>query len=145
MSVKVAGLWELSWNSPLTESWLWSFPLREFGVMDWAMCPITGITHNEKNTKMGLIEYGTVTEMVEEFSGDHVRVFVDEKGETTLDKFNHPENAVYFFGNAGRAPTERKREGDLSVRLQTVSNNGVMWPHQVLVAVLYDRQIKWQS
>ena len=145
MTVKVAGIWELNWNTPLCESHLWTFPLREFGIADWAMCPITGITHNENHRKMSLTEYETVAEMVEEFSGDHVRVFVDEKGETTLDEFEHPENAIYFFGNAGRAPTERKREGDLSVRLQTVVNNGVMWPHQILVAVLYDRQTKWQS
>lgn len=145
MSVKVAGIWELNWNTPLCESHLWTFPLREFNIMDWAMSPITGITHNENNTKMSLTEYQTVSEMVEEFSGDCVRVFVDEKGETPLDEFKHPENAIYFFGNAGRAPTDYKREGDLSVRLQTVANNGVMWPHQILVAVMYDRQTKWQS
>ena len=145
MGVKVAGIWEMNWNIPLSESFLWTFPLREFGVKDWAMCPITGITHNESSTKMNLTEYQTVPEMVEEFSGDYVRVFVDEKGETTLDEFKHPENAIYFFGNAGRAPTDYKREGDLSVRLQTVANNGVMWPHQILVAVMYDRQTKWQS
>ena len=145
MGVKVAGIWEMNWNIPLSESFLWTFPLREFDIMDWAMCPITGITHNESSTKMSLTEYETVAEMVEEFSGDYVRVFVDEKGETTLDKFEHPENAIYFFGCAGRAPTEHKREGDLSVRLQTTANNGVMWPHQILVAVLYDRQTKCQS
>ena len=144
MSVKVAGIWELNWNTPLCESHLWTFPLREFGIMDWAMCPVTGITHNESHSKMCLTEYETVSEMVEYFSEDHVRVFVDEKGETTLDEFEHPENAIYFFGNAGRAPTDYKREGDLSVRLQTVANNGVMWPHQILVAVMYDRQTKWQ-
>jgi hypothetical protein len=150
MGVKVAGLWELNWNIPLNESHLWTFPLREFDIMDWAMCPITGIKHNESSTKMTLTEYQTSSEMVEEFSGDYVRVFVDEKGETTLDEFEHPENAVYFFGNAGRSPMESKRDGDLSVRLQTVANNGVMWPHQILVAVMYDRQekrrkAKWQS
>jgi len=144
MTVKVAGIWELNWNIPLSESFLWTFPLREFGVMDWAMSPITAITHNESHSKMRLTEYETVGEMVKEFSGDCVRVFVDEKGETTLDEFEHPENAIYFFGNAGRSPMERKREGDLSVRLQTVANNGVMWPHQVLVAVMYDRQTKCQ-
>ena len=144
MAVKVAGIWELNWNTPLCESHLWTFPLREFNIMDWAMCPVTGIKHNESNTKMNLTEYQTVPEMVEDFSGDCVRVFVDEKGETTLDEFEHPEDAIYFFGNAGRAPTDYKREGDLSVRLQTVTNNGVMWPHQILVAVMYDRQTKCQ-
>jgi hypothetical protein len=144
MAVKVAGIWEQSWNIPLSESHMWTFPLREFNVMDWAMCPITGITHNESRTKMKLTEYETIKEMVDEFSEDYVRVFVSEKGETTLDKFEHPENAIYFFGNVGRSPIERKREGDLSVRLQTYANNGVMWPHQILAVVLYDRQTKCQ-
>jgi hypothetical protein len=145
MGVKVAGLWEMNWNTPLCESHLWTFPLREFDIMDWAMYPITGITHNESRSKMNLTEYDSILTMVNEFSEDYVRVFVDEKGETTLDEFEHPENAVYFFGNAGRSPMESKREGDLSVRLQTVANNGVMWPHQILVAVMYDRQTKCQS
>jgi hypothetical protein len=144
MSVKVAGIWELSWNIPLCESFLWTFVLREFNVMDWAMCPITVIKHNESRTKMSLTEYETMEEMVEEFSGGYVRVFVSEKGETTLDKFEHPKNAIYFFGNVGRSPIERKREGDLSVRLQTFANNGVMWPHQILAVVMYDRQTKCQ-
>lgn len=134
----------MNWNIPLSESYLWTFPLREFGVKHWAMTPVTGIRHNEGDKVITLTEYHTIEEMVEEFSDDYVRVFVDEKGETTLDEFEHPENAIYFFGCAGRAPTEKKREGDLSVRLQTVTNNGVMWPHQILVAVMYDRQTKCQ-
>ena len=145
MPVKVAGIWELGWNSPLTESWLWSFPLREYGVMDWAMAPVTGITHNEKYAGMVLTEFELVNEMVEQFAEGYVRVFVDEKGETPLHEFVHPENAAYYFGYAGRSPMNYKQVGDLSVKLSTVANSGVMWPHQCLVAVLHDRLIKtWQ-
>lgn len=146
MSVKVAGIWELSWNTPLIESWLWSFPLREFDVMDWAMTPVTGIVHNEAYSGMSLTEYNQVDEMVENFAEGHVRVFVDEKGETPLDEFVHPENAVYIFGCAGRSPLSLKKDGDLSVRMTTHRTNGVLWPHQVLVTVLYDRMVKqWPS
>lgn len=142
MRIKVAGLWELSWNTPLTESWLWSFPLREFGVTDWAMSPVTGIIHNEKWSGMSLIEYNSVEEMVNEFPQGFTRVFVDEKGEETLDTFKHPDNAAYFFGKAGETPMQFKKEGDMSVRLITVNNTGVMWPHQCLVTVLHDRLMK---
>jgi len=37
--VKIAGLWELSWNSPLIESWQWTFVLREFNISQWHMAP----------------------------------------------------------------------------------------------------------
>lgn len=146
--IKVAGIWELGWNIPLSESYLWSFPLREYGVKEWAMTPVSGIIHNEAYAGMNLTEYHSPDEMVEHFTGECVRVFVDEKGEIPLQDFVHPENAVYFFGNAGRSPmntAKSMREGDLSVKLVTVANNGVMWPHQCLVAVMHDRLVKqWQ-
>ena len=141
-NIKVAGIWETGWNVPLSESYLWSFPLREFGVAEWAMSPVTGITHNEKWSGMNLTEYEEISDMVEKFSEGYTRVFIDEKGSIPLHEFEHPEKAVYFFGKAGRTPAEYKKEGDLSVKIITVANNGVMWPHQCLVAVLHDRLVK---
>lgn len=143
MSVKVAGLWELSWNTPLVESWLWSFVLREFGVKEWAMHPVTGIMHTDAwSGDLILTEYNNIGEMIEEFSGDFVRVFIDEKGATPLSEFEHPENAVYFFGKAGQTPLYRKRPEDSSVKLMTAINTGTLWPHQCLVTVLHDRLVK---
>lgn len=138
--IRVAGLWDQGWNVPLSESYLWSFPLREYGAKEWAMTPVTGIIHNEVNGGMVLTEYNDVEQMVREFTPEgFTRVFVDEKGETPLEDLAHPENAVYFFGRAGDTPMRYKKEGDLSVKLVTVTNNGVMWPHQCLVAVMQDR------
>lgn len=145
MSVVVAGIWELGWNIPLSESWLWTFPLREFGVMDWHMTPMTGIIHNEIHANMILTEHHTTQEMVNSMPEEYTRVFVDEKGSIPLQEFEHPENAVYFFGKAGESPVSFKREKDVSVYIPTKQNSGVMWPHQVLVAILYDRMIKEQK
>lgn len=41
--VKVAGIWELGWNTPIKEIELWEYPLRDFGVDAFYMTPITGI------------------------------------------------------------------------------------------------------
>lgn len=143
MSVKVAGLWELGWNTPLTESWLWSFVLRDFGVGEWAMQPVTGIIHTDAwSGELILTEYNSIETMVEEFSGDFTRVYVDEAGEIPLSEFQHPEDAVYFFGKAGRTPLQYKRPEDFSIRLVTIKNTGVLWPHQCLTTVLHDRLIK---
>lgn len=141
MSVKVAGVWELNWNTPLMESHLWDFPLRDFGVPEFHMTPVSGIKLNQSNT-IDLIEHHTVEEMVNSFSDEYERVFVDEKGETLLHEFDHPEKCVYIFGRAGISPLSQKRPQDHSIRMLTKHNRGVLWPHQCLVTVLHDRLIK---
>lgn len=143
-TVKVAGIWELNWNTPLTESWLWTFVLREFDIKDWHMTPATGIKHNESHTFMSLIEHDTPIQMVEQLSEDesYTRVFIDENGDTCLTDFEHPEKAIYFFGCAGRAPTTHKKEGDLVVSIPTLMHQSVLWPHQCLLTVLHDRYVK---
>lgn len=144
MGIKVAGIWELSWNTPLNESWLWSFPLREFQVAEWAMTPITGITHMDKWNSNGIkfTEYESVEAMMAEFPGDYTRVYIDDKGAIPLQDFTHPENAIYIFGNVGNSALPYKREEDFSVVVPTVINTGTAWPHQCLMAVLYDRLVK---
>lgn len=143
--IKVAGLWELGWNTPLAESYLWQFVLRDFEIFDWYMAPISGVTHTESGQGLKLIEYTSMQSILDEHT--ERRVFVDEMGETDLREFEHPEDAIYVFGNAGQSPMHQGflREGDLSVRIPTVQNKGVLWPHQCLLAVMYDRIVKgWQ-
>ena len=143
MSVKVGGIWELGWNVPLSESYLWTFPLREFDVKEWAMYPVTGIVHNELYDGMVLTEYDQPMTMVNEFSEDFTRIFIDEKGTTPLAELKHPENSVYYFGRVGRSiMRECGRQEDLSVVVPTIRNTGVMWPHQILPVILYDRLMK---
>ena len=142
--VKIAGIWELNWNVPITESWMWTFVLREFGITDWHMTPVSGIRHNESHTGLDLIEHDRCDDMVAEVSKDetYTRVFVDETGAIPLNEFEHPEKAIYFFGCAGRAPTDHKDSTDLVVSIPTQENHGVLWPHQCLLTILYDRYIK---
>ena len=150
MTVTVVGHWELSWNTPIKEADLWDLPLRDFGVSDWWMWPVTGIRHGEQ--KVTLRERASLAEILEEVSG--TRVFVEPRNEhfdssmtsVDLQNFSHPEDSLYIFGSAHFNPTVAHKKGDdLGVTLPTVENNGVLWPHQVLVAVLYDRLVKsWQ-
>jgi hypothetical protein len=140
--IAVAGIWELGWNCPLSESWLWTFPLREYGVTSWAMSPKTGIQQNERHAGMVLSEYDQYQEMIERFHPELTRVYVDEAGDTMLQNFVHPENALYIFGNAGTSPISSRKPGEAAVRVETLANGSVMWPHQCLVAVLHDRLVK---
>jgi hypothetical protein len=141
--IRVAGLWELGWNTPLPESWLWSFVLREFNVTEWDMFPKTGIIHNGISSGLNLTEYNSIPEMIDSYDTSVTRVFLQEDGDVELGDFQHPDNVVYIFGNAGTTPSDySKRDSDVKLRIQTPNKRGVLWPHQVLLTVLYDRYKK---
>lgn len=138
MTVKVAGLWDFGWATPITEANHWIYPLRDFGVEHFYMCPITGIQSDSDY----IIERPALCSVLNE-NPDLTVVFVDENGNTNLSNFIHPENALYILGKAGCAamPTYQ-REGDLSVKIETPLNKGLLWPHQAISIVLYDRMNK---
>lgn len=131
--IKVAGFWELGYSTPLQEFDLWSYPLREYGVDEFIMCPVSGI--NEKVT-----EYKDI-EQVLEANKDLTPVYVDEKGEIELENFEHPKNALYIFGKASYSPLNKK---SLSVKIITPSNKGMLWPHQCACMLLDHRYKQWQ-
>lgn len=139
MTVKIAGHWELGWNTPIKEIELWGFPLRDFGVnpmTDFFMCPVTGIQGKVQERK-------TLDEILEENS-DSTAIFCDERAQTTLSDFAHPENALYIFGRSNYSPfLALKREQDLSLKVETVrEKGGLLWGHQAMSIILYDRMMK---
>jgi len=145
--ITIVGAWELGWNAPIKEVEQWELVLREFNVTDLWMWPITGIHVHEQS--VNLHERQTLTEILAEVTGP--RVFVEPRNPTfpqTLDSewlhdFAHPDDAVYIFGSAYHNPVvSHWREGDLRVTIKTERDDGVLWPHQVLLALLYDRMVK---
>lgn len=137
MTVKVAGLWELGWCAPITEFDLWTFPLRVFGVDEWCMSPVSGID------KPRVTEFDHI--------GDAIRanpelsvVFLDEKGDVPLSEFEHPEDVLYITGRASFSPLQSigAEHEHVSVRIETAEGKGLLWPHQAIAIVLYDRASK---
>jgi hypothetical protein len=133
--IKVAGVWELGWNTPIKEIELWEYPLRDFGVDELHMSPVSGISslfvHEHSNLGPWIDQ--------ERVNGNTI-VFVDENGVTDLDDFEHPENAVYVLGKASlSAMVAYGLEQDLSVKIKTKMNAGLLWPHQAITIVLNDR------
>ena len=136
--VKVAGFWDLGWNTPIKEIELWEFPLRDFGVDEHYMLPISGIQHKVSERK-------SLDEILKD-NPELTVVFCDEKGETNLSDFSHPDNVLYIFGKANYSPfLQQKRDQDLSINIETKNNEGMLWGHQAAAIILYDRMIKWQS
>ena len=140
MTVKVAGLWELGWSAPLTEHDWWDMVMRDFAVDEHYMTPISGI-HREQVTEVANLEDAINA------NPDLTVVFIDERAEVELQDFIHPENALYILGKVTYSGLlAHKRDGDLSVKIQTNMNQGLLWPHQAAAIVLYDRGVKnsWQ-
>lgn len=135
--ITVVGSWEMGWNTPIKEMDLWEFVNKEFNVNAFHMFPASGIFNNN------VIESNTLDEVFAKLPNDHVRIFLDENGETDLVNFVHPVNAVYVLGKSGFSPIAGyKRPTDLSVKIATPTNSGLFWPHQALSIVLYDRFLK---
>jgi hypothetical protein len=147
--VIIAGHWEIGYNTPIIEAYQWEFPLNEWMVDKWLMCPVSGIKMN--NQKLNLKEFANYDEMLE-FCSDLVRVFVEPRTKHQnpdtiwLDDFKHPESCVYIFGSAHFNPTLKyKREKDSVVSIKTKIDSGGLWPSQCLCLILDDRRRKyWQ-
>ena len=147
MAVRVAGNWELSWNTPLKEADLWAFVLRDFDIKDWFMWPVTGIKHCEHRS-VGLHEYPSI-EGIFEANQDFHHVYVEPANSkfahsgVSLKDFQHPSDALYIFGSAHFNPMVcYAKEEDQSIFIPTVHNAGVLWPHQCLAVIMYDRLLK---
>jgi len=131
--VEVAGTWELGWSAPITEAVMWEMVMREFGVTQLHMTPVTGIS------KRWIKEYSTFKDLLD--STDLIPVFLDENGATELAEFEHPNNALYVFGKGTYSPFSSLAKEHISVRIDSVKP-GMLWPHQALAIVLYDRSQK---
>lgn len=137
MAVKIVGHWERAWRSPIEEFEMWTHPLKEFGIDDFYMCPITGID------KSRCLERATIDDVFSE-NPELTRVFVDENATTTLPDFVHPTNAIYVIGKTSYSPyLTHFREGtDMAVKIPSQNPMGGFWGEQAAISVLYDRFVK---
>jgi hypothetical protein len=136
--IKVAGLWEVGWNTPIKEAEQWEFPLRDYGVDEYIMSPVSGIGLSNPNVKE-VAELGDYLQ--QQRANGYTIVFSDERAEQTLDSFTHPaDNVIYVFGKASLSPmVAYGQPQDLSLKIMTKNNLGLLWPHQAAVLIMADR------
>lgn len=136
--IKIVGVWEMGWNTPIKEVELWQFPLKDFGVEKFYMSPISGILSDSVEEHSDLNQF-----LINERKLGRQIIFVDEKGEQDLTSFKHPANATYVFGRTSFSPMVAfKKPEDLSVKIKTINDSGLLWSHQAAAIVLYDKIIK---
>lgn len=134
--VVVASIWEQGWFDFKEEINLWHFPMRELGVDEVAMVPnISGLNTNKVR------EFHSVEELIQHYGLP--LIIGTENGESTLQDFNHPTDALYLFNRTSGGDLPVK--ADYTLRVETSLNKGLLWGHQAASIILYDRLIKsWQ-
>ena len=131
--IKVVGCWELGWSTPIMEFDLWTYPMRDFGVDELIMTPVSGIDAR-------VVEFKTVPDVIAA-NPDLVPVYIDEDADTELCHFQHPPDALYILGKANYSPYACTGKQGIAVRVET-KEHGLLWPHQAASIVLYDRYMK---
>lgn len=138
MDVSVLGAWESGYSYPLIEAEHWRYPLREFGVTEWVMSPVSGISVPEVR------EVHDLWDEVQAQAPTRRIVFIDELGTTSLRDYTHPDAACYVFGRSGFSPL--RAYGEMvehdSVVIPAGAGLGLLWAHQAAVMVLFDREVK---
>lgn len=138
MTVRAIGYWERGWNTPMHEMDLWEMVVRDFGIDEFHMSPVSGIDNKYVTEHVSFEEAVDSTRA----SGSKL-VFVSETATTALADFVHPENATYVLGKVGFDPMVAYfQEGDVEIVIPTAVNQGLLWPHQALAIVMYDRLMK---
>lgn len=138
MSVACIGAWEVGYSYPLLEAEHWRHPLREFGVTEWVMTPVSGIA------VPGLREAPDMLAEIEAQARSRRIVFVDEKGLIDMRWYEHPDEACYVFGRSSFSPMRAygHQVEHESVVIPAGAGLGLLWAHQAAVMVLYDREVK---
>lgn len=137
--IKFAGVWDIGWNTPIKEIDMWKFQLMDYGYDNLIMTPVSGISNDF------VTEYSSLEPVLSEYRAlNYQIIFVDEQGENNLEDFTHPvDNAIYIFGKAGFSPyISYNQPGDMSLKIVTKNNQGLLWPHQALTLICADRLSK---
>jgi len=131
--IVVASIWEEGWFDFKTEVNLWYYPLKDFGVDEFAMTPISGIQLNNR-----VKEFKTIEDIIQHYNLPVI--LCTEFGDSTLEEFKHPKDALYLFNRTSGGDLTSLQ--DYSLRIRTKNNKGMLWGHQAASIILYDRFLK---
>lgn len=134
--IVVAGLWELSWDTPMTEMRHWETTIRDFEVDNFYMSPVTGIKNK------WVVEKHNIDEVLELYPS-LPKIYITETGDIPLSEFEHPKDALYIFGKGNYSPFNNlSKKGDYSVRIEIPAKKDLLLATNCATVILYDRFIK---
>ena len=134
--ITVLGVWEPTWMEPRVERRVWKQTLDAFGVDRWAM-----IGADEVNWSIPTQFYAW-EDALAAYSGK--KTFLVAPGRTdSIDVINydHPDDAVYVFGNTPDNLVRYVSSDDDVVSIHT-DTPATLFGHCTLPIILYDRMVK---
>lgn len=134
--ITVLGIWEPTWMEPRVERRVWSQTIVSFEIDTWAMAG------GDKPKWTIPAHYSEIGDMVDCYPGR--KTFLIAEGRTdsvSLPDYQHPEDAIYVFGNTPNNLVRLVRDMDDVVSIPT-PYNATMFAHCALPIVLYDRMVK---
>ncbi len=137
-TITVLGMWEAVWmEAERTERLLWKQTINAFAVDRWSMCSVQGGPFTRPT------QHTDVAAMLAAHPGPKTFLIPAERFEGSLDlaDYEHPDNAIYVFGNTNQSLAGHVTEADEVVSIYTPVSAD-MFAHAVLAAVLYDRLVK---
>lgn len=147
---KIAGYWDVWFQHKESEYDIsWRFMLKHFGADQAILIPNLGSVEKIPldSTQVQLIEMNSIEEVLS-CNKDLTPIMIDERGQTTLRDFQHPEDALYIFGRTGFNPVDSLNWEGQSVAIEGVEqfkSEALLHPNQACAIVLYDRLRKsWQ-
>lgn len=143
--VKIAGCWDENiLPSPAIEyNSRWKFLVRGFELEGIYMSPITGFMEEHRtssNIRDHVVELETIMDAVS-INPELVPVLVDECSPNKLQKFKHPEDAIYLFGRTGYSIFGTWKGESVCVEYPGQLSS-YLQPDQAAAIVLYDRMMK---
>jgi hypothetical protein len=148
--VKIAGYWDVWFQHRESEYDIsWRFMIKHFGVNEIILMPNYNCTNKIPLgiSEVSLIEMNNITDVLTQ-NPNLTPIIVDERGNTPLKNFIHPENALYIFGRTGYNPSDEldwKGQSVFIESIETELGNALLHPNQACSIILYDRMQKsWQ-
>jgi tRNA(Leu) C34 or U34 (ribose-2'-O)-methylase TrmL len=135
-TITILGVWEPTWMEPRVERRVWKQTLDSFKADKWAM---TGLDSSSWSIPH---YYPDMEEMLEAYPGKKTFLIAPDRTESLdLADYQHPEDAIYVFGNTPNSLVKYVSEDDDVVSIHT-PHNATLFGHCTLPIVLYDRLLK---
>lgn len=128
--ITLVSIWERGWFDPEVEAFMWKQLTKAYSVDRVIFTP----TELERRTYPE--QYDTMSEALDSTTGEQI-FLIPNAGESLID-FEHPEDAVYIFGNAYKSNLDIAKR---IVHIPTPKSVDV-FARDAAAMVLYDRMIK---
>ena len=125
--ITLVGRWESGWLKPEVELFMWKQLCHAFNVDRLVMVP------KELERVTSLDQYDTMEEAIDSCKGEII--LMEPTGNITITQIEHPDDAVYVFGNA---MNHNKQFDGQQVRIDTPSHID-MFAINAAAIVLADR------